>query len=76
MPIYLMLLLAAILFCVIALLLTPDMLRPSPEAQRILELVKSARMDRRTIRDKERIRDKLVSIEAEGEIGWCRRPIK
>jgi len=47
MPIYLMLLLAAILFC---------------EAQRILELVKSARMDRRTIRDKERIRDKLVSI--------------
>ena len=54
--------LALITFCLVALLLTPDLFRPSPEAQRILDLVKSTRMDRRTIRDKERIQDKLVGI--------------
>ena len=62
MPITLYALLALIVFCVVALLLTPDLFRPSPEAQRILDLVKSTRMDRRTIRDKERIQDKLVGI--------------
>ncbi|MGP8258689.1 MAG: type II secretion system F family protein [Acidobacteriaceae bacterium] len=55
-------LLALITFCLVALLLTPNLFRPSPEAQRILELVKSTRVDRRTIRDKERVQDKLVGI--------------
>jgi len=62
MPITLYILLALIVFCLVTLLLMPDLFRPSPEAQRILDLVKSSRMDRRTIRDKERIQDKLVGI--------------
>jgi tight adherence protein C len=62
MPIPLYALLAVIIFCLVALLLTPDLFRPSPEAQRLLDMVKSTRMDRRTIRDKERIQDKLVGI--------------
>jgi tight adherence protein C len=55
-------LLALITFCVVALLLTPDLFRPSPEAQRILDVVTSTRVDRRTIGDKERIQDKLVGM--------------
>jgi len=62
MPIALCVLLALITFCLVALLLTPNLFRPSAEAQRILDLVKSTRADRRTIRDKERIQDKLVGI--------------
>ncbi len=62
MPITLYILLALIIFCLVTLLLTPDLFRPSPEAQRILDLVKSTRRDRRTIRDKERMQDILVGI--------------
>ncbi len=62
MPVILYVLMALITFCVVVLLLTPDLFRPSPEAQRILELVKSTRIDRRTIRDKERVQDRLVGL--------------
>jgi tight adherence protein C len=62
MNVILYVLLALITFCVVALLLTPDLFRPSPEAQRILDIVTSTREDRRTIGDKERIQDKLVGI--------------
>jgi len=62
MSIILYALLAVITFCIVALLLTPDLFRPSPEAQRILDVVKSTRVDRRTIGEKERIQDKLVGI--------------
>jgi tight adherence protein C len=55
-------LLSLITFCVVALLLTPDLFRPSAEAQRILDVVTSTREDRRTIGDKERMQDKLVGI--------------
>jgi tight adherence protein C len=55
-------LLALITFCVVALLMTPDLFRPSPEAQRILDVVTSTRVDRRTIGDKERIQDRLVGM--------------
>ena len=55
-------LLALITFCMVALLLTPDLFRPSPEAQRILDVVTSTREDRRTIGDKERMQDRLVGI--------------
>jgi tight adherence protein C len=54
--------LALIVFCVVALLLTPNLFRPSPEAQRILDVVTSTRTDRRTIRDKEKMQTKLVGI--------------
>jgi tight adherence protein C len=62
MSVILYVLLALITFCVVALLLTPDLFRPSPEAQRILDVVTSTRVDRRTIGDKERIQDRLVGI--------------
>jgi tight adherence protein C len=55
-------LLVLIAFCLVALLLTPDLFRPSPEAQRILDVVTSTRVDRRTIGEKERVQDKLVGI--------------
>ena len=62
MNVVLYVLLGLITFCVVALLLTPDLFRPSPEAQRILDVVTSTRVDRRTIGDKERVQDKLVGI--------------
>jgi tight adherence protein C len=62
MSLILYLLLALITFCGVALLMTPDLFRPSPEAQRILDVVTSTRVDRRTIGDKERIQDRLVGM--------------
>jgi tight adherence protein C len=62
MSVILYVLLALITFCMVALLLTPDLFRPSPEAQRILDVVTSTRVDRRTIGEKERMQDKLVGI--------------
>ena len=62
MSVMLYVLLALITFGVVALLLTPDLFRPSPEAQRILDVVTSTRVNRRTIGDKERIQDRLVGI--------------
>jgi tight adherence protein C len=48
------------IFLAIALLSAPVVLRPSPEAQRILEVVTSNRTDRRTIRGKEVITDGIL----------------
>jgi tight adherence protein C len=62
MSIGLCILLILIVFGVVALLLTPDLFRPSPEAQRILDVVTSTRSDLRTIGEKERMQDKIVSI--------------
>ena len=62
MPIILYILFTVIIFCVVVLIFTPDLFRPSPEAQRIIELVKSTRIDRRTIREKERIQDRLIGL--------------
>ena len=62
MPLILYVLFTVMLFCLIVLLFTPDLFRPSPEAQRIIDLVKSTRIDRRTIRDKERIQDRLIGL--------------
>ena len=62
MNVILYVLLGLITFCMVALLLTPNLFRPSPEAQRILDVVTSTRVDRRTIGDKERVQDKLVGI--------------
>jgi tight adherence protein C len=54
--------LGLIVFAVVALLLTPNLFRPSPEAQRILDVVTSTRTDRRTIRDKEKVQTSLIGI--------------
>jgi tight adherence protein C len=48
------------IFLAIALLSAPVVLRPSPEAQRILEVVTSNRADRRTIRGKEVITEGIL----------------
>jgi tight adherence protein C len=49
-------------FCTIALLFAPMLLRPSPEAQRILEVVTSKRPDQRQIRGKERFQESLLEM--------------
>jgi tight adherence protein C len=49
-------------FLVLALSLAPLILRPSPGAQRILEMVQSTRSDRRTIRNKERAQEAILSV--------------
>jgi tight adherence protein C len=62
MPIILYALMGFIVFCVVALLLTPNLFRPSPEAQRIFDVVKSARPDQRTIGGKEQLQDRLLGL--------------
>jgi len=49
-------------FLVLALLIAPVVLAPSPAARRILEMVESTRPDRRRIGAKERIKDSILSI--------------
>src|SRR5277367_1978298 len=65
MPSMLYALLGLIIFCVVALLLTPNLFRPTPEAERILNIVKSERPDIRTIGGKERVQDKLLGMASE-----------
>lgn len=48
------------IFLAIALLSAPVLLRPSPEAQRILDVVTSNRTDRRTISGKEVVTDRIL----------------
>jgi hypothetical protein len=47
MPVIFYVVLGLIIFGVVALLLTPNLFRPSPEAQRILDVVSSERVDQR-----------------------------
>jgi tight adherence protein C len=47
-------------FLVFALLFAPVLLRPAPGARRILELVQSARPDRRTVSGKERLKESIL----------------
>jgi len=54
--------LGLIIFCVVALLLTPNLFRPSPEAQRILDVVQSTRPDQRTISSKEQLQTRLLGL--------------
>jgi tight adherence protein C len=49
-------------FLVLALLIAPVVLAPSPAARRILEMVQSTRPDQRKVRPKERIKDAILSI--------------
>ena len=55
-------LLGLIIFSVVALLLTPNLFRPSPEAQRVFDVTKSdsARPDQRTIGGKELLQARLM----------------
>ncbi len=50
------------MFLMIALLCAPMLLKPSPEAQRILEVVTSNRKDQRTVGGKELLQDGILKI--------------
>jgi len=54
-----------IVFCIVALLMTPNLFRSSPEAQRIFDVVKSTRVDQRTIGGKERMQDRLLGLASQ-----------
>jgi tight adherence protein C len=54
-----------IVFSVVALLLTPNLFRPSPEAQRIFDVSKSNRIDQRTISGKEKLQTRLLGLATE-----------
>lgn len=62
MPIIFYVLLALIVFGVVALMLMPNFFRPSPEAQRVFDVVKSDRPDLRTVQGKEQMQDKLLNV--------------
>lgn len=49
-------------FLVVALLLAPVLLRPSPGARRIMEMVQSNRPDERSVGNKERLQETILSI--------------
>ena len=58
-------------FLTVALLCAPVLLRPSPEAQHILDVVTSNRQDQRTIKGKEVLQDSIMSIgrDLRGRLG-------
>jgi tight adherence protein C len=59
------------IFLFLALLAAPLVLRPSPAARRILEMVKSARPDERSVGYKERAQSTILSIakDLQGRLG-------
>jgi len=65
MPVIFYVVLGLIIFSVVALLLTPNLFRPSVEAQRIFDVVKSERPDQRTIGGKEHMQVKLLGAATE-----------
>jgi tight adherence protein C len=65
MPVIFYVVLGLIIFSVVALLLTPNLFRPSPEAQRILDVVQTERTDQRTIGGKEKVQTKLLGMATE-----------
>ena len=62
MPIVFYVLLGLIVFGVVALMMMPNFFRPSPEAQRIMDVVKSDRPDLRPVQSKEQMQDKLLHV--------------
>lgn len=77
MPILLYVVLGLIIFCVVALLLTPNLFRPSPEAQRILDVVQSTRPDQRTISGKEQMQTNLLNLATKlrAKLGLAENPV-
>ena len=62
MPIIFYVVLGLIVFGVVALMLMPNFFRPSPEAQRIFDVVKSDRPEIQTLKGKEQVQDKLLNV--------------
>ena len=61
--------LALTVFLLVAMLLAPMILRPSPAARRMLEMVQSTRPDKRSIGYKERMQGTILSLAADLQ-GW------
>lgn len=53
------------IFCVVALILMPNLFSPSPEVLRILDVARSERADQRTIKGKELFQGKMLGIAGE-----------
>ncbi len=53
--------LTATVFCVVALLMVPMLLKPAPEVQRVLDVTSSTQLEKRQILGEEELRDKLLS---------------
>jgi tight adherence protein C len=77
MPVLVYVILGLIIFGVVALLLTPNLFRPSPEAQRIFDVVTSARPDQRTIGGKEKFQTRLLNLATELRVrlGLAENPV-
>jgi tight adherence protein C len=52
--------LAFTIFCTVALLMAPVLLKPAPEVQRVLDVTASKQTDKREIFGEEELRDKLI----------------
>jgi tight adherence protein C len=53
------------IFCVVALILMPNLFTPSPEVQRIMDVASTARADQRTIGGKELFQGKMLGLAGE-----------
>ena len=62
MQVLLFLAIALTVFCGIAVLFAPMLLKPSPEAARILEMVQTHRSDRRKIGSTELLQDGVLKL--------------
>ena len=62
MQILLFLAIGCTIFCAVALFIAPFMLRVSPEEQRILALVTSTRVDRRTVKGTEKLQERILEL--------------
>ena len=63
-------------FLFLALLLAPIILRPSPAARRMLEMVQSTRPDERSVGNKERVQETILSMARPCRPGWGLRRMK
>ena len=54
--------LAFTIFCTVALLMVPMLLKPAPEVQRVLDVTASKHTETRSILGEEQLRDKLLSL--------------
>jgi tight adherence protein C len=76
MQIYLYAALSFVVFCIVALAFTPNLFRPSPEAQRIIEVSRSVRPDQRIVGDKERFQNRILGLagEVRARLGLAENP--
>ena len=57
-------------FLFLALMLAPVILRPSPAARRMMEMVQSTRPDERSVGYKERVQRTILSMAKDLRPGW------